>query len=980
MTAAHDTGSGLVRLLLSLCSEACTPLTAGDLAELVPEFGTAGVLSEAVAGARVWLLIGDGSAETPYRFRDAAAGAAFRAHTARPSDLRAAHDRFVAWGDRWWRSPDTPPAAYIREYWASHLAAGARWERLREVLTCPSGHGELRWATVRRGPHDSYAGYLADLNLLWANAEQTGDLVLGVRCAVFHAAARTRAGWMPAELVTALSVVPGDDSWSSEQALAYVRDIPNEYEQMRAVCCLAHMHRATLAGVPALEIARGIRSEDYRWSSLSALTRFLSPPEVRELVAEARKRECAEHQVEALAPLIEYLEGGDREALLGEALAAVARVGLPSSHARAAAHVAPSLAPARRTKFLRSALDRIQRCPEEREQAEALSVLAAELPAPLVREAVEIARKLGDERIRRFTLAELVGGLPEDERSLLVDELRRSLFTADGADGSLSALWPLHSHLPEPERSHVLAATLVELERDAPEQRSVDRLQALLHAAPFGVLPQMLNVARAMPAGFERARALASAAVYLPEKDEAAAVLRDAYLNVPALDDLWNEPAALPYLLPYLSGSECARMVTRFLDSSLRVRQEYTRAANLSALAPHLGAAEATCTIDAALALRDPYERATALGAFSTLMPGNLCEDDRLRVSAALQQIIPPASDVLGEIFLLENTHRGLSPEALHERCAALLEATWDLREAPYTFSSAGAARMVMGGSPPYVTLRRLLPILSSDLMERALVMVRAIQSEDDRAELFTMWLARAPTDLIPLAYRVARDFAASEPRVAALAALVARLEEPERSATLREALAATRNIADQEQRAAALATLLPVRPDREVGVAEVLELIQDAQHRLDALLSVAEYLGLEQQQESLTLLRAVGDPQVQAHGLAQLAVRLPQGLAVEALRLCCHRLPFWYTPEVLSVLAPRLGGWTGSEARSVAAEVHRALAQGDRVEFLTAEAALLPWLVQLDPRLPEELWDAYQTADCFWAGAPTAASPDPAW
>src|SRR5262249_51526944 len=109
---------------------------------------------------------------------------------------------------------------YVRRFWIIHLAEAEEWIQIQTVLTSTEdlGRGSFQpWAEVRLTAEGSYASYLTDLERLWSHAEQYGDLILSVRCALIVASIHSLSSNLAPELLVGLTTVGTQEGkWNLE--------------------------------------------------------------------------------------------------------------------------------------------------------------------------------------------------------------------------------------------------------------------------------------------------------------------------------------------------------------------------------------------------------------------------------------------------------------------------------------------------------------------------------------------------------------------------------------------------------------------------------------------------------------------------------------------------------------------------------------------------------------------------------------------
>ena len=266
--------------------------------------------------------------------------------------------------------------------------------------------------------------------------------------------------------------------------------------------------------------------------------------------------------------------------------------------------------PDRTPPLLEQALEAARAIGDEGWRARALAALAPYLTPPLLEQALAAARAIGDEGWRARALAALAPHLTPPER----DQALRQALAAARAIGDegwrARALAVLAPHLTPPERDQALRQA-IEAARAIGDEES--RARALAALAPYltpPLLEQALAAARAIGDEGWRARALAALAPHLtlPERDEA---LRQALAAARAIKDEESRAEALAAPAPHLTPPERDQA----LAAARAIGDEGWRARALAALAPHLTPPERDQALEAARAIGDEGWRARALAA-----------------------------------------------------------------------------------------------------------------------------------------------------------------------------------------------------------------------------------------------------------------------------------------------------------------------------------------------------------------------------
>lgn len=183
---------------------------------------------------------------------------------------------------------------------------------MRRVLTeiVPVGESERfiqPWAAARYRAEGSYAGYLADLDVLWCWANAQQNIALGVRCALIYASILSLSGNLTPELLVGLVTVgTPEGKWSVVAALEHIRQMPDSEQQAKSIKALMDAG-CDLPWEVALGVARGIAEEWYRADALATLAPRLPPALLPEALEAARAIADERHRARALAALAPYL-------------------------------------------------------------------------------------------------------------------------------------------------------------------------------------------------------------------------------------------------------------------------------------------------------------------------------------------------------------------------------------------------------------------------------------------------------------------------------------------------------------------------------------------------------------------------------------------------------------------------------------------------------------------------------------------------
>jgi hypothetical protein len=464
---------------------------------------------------------------------------------------------------------------------------------------------------------------------------------------------------------------------------------------------------------------------------------------------------------------------------------------------------------------------------DDGEQAAGLRKIIPYLTPTLLSEALEIARGIGDEYNRAEALTGLAPHLPE---SLLPKALEIARAIEDESSRAKGLT-------PQMRR---------DLNQLAQIRNEDDRARALTRLAPHlpEVLPETLEIARAIEDEDDRVRALTALAPHLP-----VSLLPEALAVARAIGNEYHRARALTGLAPYLP-----EVLPEALEIARAIRDESRRAEALTGLAPYLPENLLREALEIARGIGDEYDRAEALTGLAPYLPS----------------LLPEALEIARGILSYRYRAEALRELAPHLPESLLPEALEVARAIGNEYHRAEA-------------LTGLAPYLSEALLSEALEVARGIGSEYKRAEALTGLAPHLPVSLLPEALKIARGIEDQFFRALALTGLAPRLPE-----VLPEALEIARGIGDEDNRALALTDLAPHLP--EILLPEALEVargIRDESDRATALTWLAPYLPESLLPKALAVARDIWSESSRVEALIGLAPHLPQVLpeALEAAR-----------------------------------------------------------------------------------------------
>jgi len=808
----------------------------------------------------------------------------------------------------------------------AHLQVLGRCEEIDRILAMETDERGNAWFELcdHRG---DVRGYLADVDRAWRLAEQRAavDQVPGsdcgrqVRYGLLTASVNSRALNISGPLLEALV---RNDLWSSDQAMAYLRQMPqpavradglrrlapyvpqaalreaielatrgaNPWEQSRALVGLLPRQAELGEAGTALRAALLIEDTPTCGKCLTAVLRHSPVALVAQAEKEAGKIADPERRAFILQAVWGNLPDRPKSEAVEAELSAVSAIERPDSRARALAAIAPYLG----TRALRNALHAIlaDKPGWRPESIGDLLPRLAELGHP--REAVALLSKVRGDRQKLGAIAGMTPHLPG---SLRAKTLRSALnFQSESAAGeALRTLTPLLD-----VRLLRLAATAARRIRSAPERaQTLAAIARKLCAAQANELIQeALTAVRAQPPGYVKAFYLGAVAAYLPERlqGEVFAEALDSIDGPQAWSTFVHE--VIPSLAPHLPK----RLLRLTLSKATQLHDQPAFVEFLIELTPYLPSPrleELIGRIVGALeSARDPVIYANGLAdLFQHLTEPRRSEYRHKAVVAA--RLVPPG-DARTKLFarLIES-----SPEVTDE----LLDAARALPDA-----RARSEGLV-------ATLRHVSEEEKPQLTAEALAAVLAIKNESRRAEVFARSARAFPPDMsatmLAQALKVAELIHDPFMRIMALLEIAPELPDRDRSRALLKALDSARAVRKQQVKAQLLVMIAPKLAQFGMfkDAQKVIDEIKERDLRLRAIGGVLAWAAAaappEQRErtmtEALDSLRHL-EPNEVAQAISALAPHLPTSLMGIALTAAAAIADRSLRKRALSGLATR--------------------------------------------------------------------------
>ncbi len=468
-------------------------------------------------------------------------------------------------------------------------------------------------------------------------------------------------------------------------------------------------------------------------------------------------------RVEALVSLAAEMLPSRAE-VLEQALEAANSLQNEGLKAQALTAIAPQLKESDRLTALKQALDAAQAIEDESSRARALGAIAPQLresTPELLKQALESAQALPSE----YDRAQVLGAIAPQLRESTPELLKQALEAAQAFQSR---------HF----RAQALGAIAPQLRESTPE-----------------LLKQALEAAQALPSEYDRAQALSAIAPQLSESDRLTA-LKQFLEAAQALPSEHSRALALGAIAPQLSESDRLTALKQALEAAQALQSGHFRAQALGAIAPQLSESTPKLLkqfLDAAQALPSESSRAQALGAIAP----QLSESDRL---TALKQALDAAQDLQSGHYRAQALS-AIAPqlrESTPELLKQFLDAAQALPSEHYRAQALSAIAPQLSESDRLTALKQFLDA------------AQALQSEDDRAQALGAIAPRLPAseqhEVLQLALEAANSIQAPRHYSHILVEIAPKLpEKTERSKVLEEAVAATKEIKQENKKADSL-------------------------------------------------------------------------------------------------------------------------------------------------------------------------------
>jgi hypothetical protein len=961
----HSEQNPAIYTLLGLCATALGPLTSDDIQQLAPEVFTRKITLRQAADRISRFIIGNGSDISGYVFSHPRLREIFFEEALSRGEREEFEKRFVIYGQAWFTSQRSAVPAYLRQFWILHLTKSGAWGLAQTVLTDVGKIGGLHvqlWAETRSTVEGSYAGYLRDLGILWGHAEEKGDVILTLRCALITSSIRSLSNNIPPELLVGLvKVGTPTGKWSASAVLEHIRQMPSSEHQEKVWRTLVE-NNLPISWEMALEIARTSKDKRLQAQMLKHIALHLSPNQHHltheEVMEAAGHLEYSNTEWKYIWPNTEILEGlarhvpaEQRSLVYTQALKAARGLREAEYRAEGLGYLSQSMPAEQQPFIIMEALEIARTITEHHNRAKVLAKIARCLPAeqqsPVYAEALEATRAISDDRHRADVLQLLAPYLHPPQQSLVYREALRAARAVTRRDDYKNALFGLVTWFTQ---------TLIELASHFPQEQQQINIEALEsanaipdpwdRAVALGavavrlpseqqplVYAKALDAARTTPEiNALRAKALAQLAIYLPPAQQRS-IREDALeaIRGSEYDQKWE---VLWQLIPYLPLEEQQSVYAEALDASRMIDDKWELSRTLLQLASCLSTEQSAETLNIIRSTSHPLMALKQLAPYlppeqQLLIYTEALEiarslhyyNDRIKELIQLAPYLPVEQQPLIYTEVLDAA-RGISDGLTRADTLQQLAPYLPVEQQPLIYIEAldaartsvndqrAKSRLFGGKESLALTLAKLashLPLeLQSQVYAEALVLIRDIKEPERRVVVLQKMAPYLPVEQQPLVFTealdAARDISNGLSRADALQQIAPHLPPEQRRLIYAEALDTVR-------------TTVNARRAKKASQDKMGDIFGGKQSLALSMAKLASHLPLEQQSqvyaEALVLVRDIKEPERRVIALQQIAPHLPpeqQPLVfTEALDAARSVWDEWGRSEALGHLAPFL-------------------------------------------------------------------------
>ena len=497
---------------------------------------------------------------------------------------------------------------------------------------------------------------------------------------------------------------------------------------------------------------------------------------------------------------------------------------------------------------------------DSRWRSEALQALAPYLRAPLLERALDLIRT-GPEWAKSGAFHSLLPKMLEPQRRHILIEALRALQALANDEVRSDVLLKLAPYLTEVMREALDAAQV--LWDDWARSRA---LVGLARYASASLRIEILKAVRAIERQPYRSQALAEMVSYLPEPLRLS-VAAEALANARAVPNAATRSETLCALLPFVAGLQHDNVLCEALDAARLIAEDQGRCEALAELAPYLEELGLEEALDAAGVVDDDYCKSEALARLAPHLNRRL-----LQHALAVAEGIEDGRQKSGAVAaLVPYVAAQGSPEACLQWVRLIHDEFFQFR--------------LLADLAP-----RLPPMMFGDVLK----LISEMRDERAQSRALASVAEYLPEPLLERALSAALAVSNEAARSYVLAMIAPCLSEG-REGVLKEALWTAKTIREEQERKAAIATVVErsLTLERPEDVLEVVRIIGDDCEYVQCVAAFAPYLPGPQQQsllsQALEVASTINHKETQSCALGAVARALPNPTRQSVVKLALN-------------------------------------------------------------------------------------------
>ncbi len=458
-------------------------------------------------------------------------------------------------------------------------------------------------------------------------------------------------------------------------------------------------------------------------------------------------------------------------------------------------------------------------------------------------EALAYALRVPESKQRAETLMELVPYIPDE--SLQDDILRRTLAIVEAIENErervkvLASLASNLGNLGYAEKALVAAKAI---------GNTMDLAITLTILAPqlakLGAIEKVLATAKLIKNSQYRTTALIGIIPYLQDQYKSQ-IAQQALAELQKIKKNRRRVRLLVKLVPHLSGSLKDAALRKVLATTERIRNESIQAEVLLELIPYLPKSLYNEALTLGKGIENNLEKAKVLGKMAIYLLGQEKEE-------TLRSTLITIWNISDEIIRADTLVK-LAPILPDKFNELALEVTKSIVD---RFAQTKA----LVGLSPYLKASYNAAVLAD-----ALIMIRTIENEVNRAEVLVEVIPHLPGYLRKQALLMVREINDTTKRIEVLVKIGPHLPEVNRSRVLTEALDLALSQSDITKELGALKNLIPYLPEWQLHEAltkalNAIRTINDKRERTAALAELVPQMPESLQLRALEMVRAIDD------------------------------------------------------------------------------------------------------------------------